>query len=339
MSNAVPSRTELPAHPLKSFTPAAPASITPANEARLLSLISTPPSDTTGPSPTIPKPSTPGALEQTVPSGPRLFSIPSGTASASQQLDRATVDLSASNSSQFNPPAGSRLLAFGSRAPGSATAASKSFLPSEPTTPANPLGPTLAMPTSQKFGGMMPPPPGMGMGVGLQTPDLDAQFVTNSRATPSERSIRSFSPFGQQQQPAYTPEEVQELMRLTQTEAMRRQERAAAGLGQDLGSYVDLGRASPNFPGGSGAYELTNAGAASKGSRFAKFFDAKHRDVQPGPAVRKSSIGPGLIPTPPLPGPRAEAVGRAGLGGVSDSRAMEELFAMLQNSAQVRACS
>lgn len=335
---AVSSRTELPAHPLKSFTPAAPTSITPANEARLLSLIASPPSDAATPSPTIPKPSTPGALDQAVSSGPRLFSNPAGFTSANQQPDRATVDLSstvASNASQFNPPAGSRLLAFGSRAQGNAPAAPKSYLSSEPTTPANPLGPSLSMSSSQKFGGMTPPPPGMGLGAGLQTPDLDAQFAAAARATPSERSIRSFSPFTQQQ-PGYSAEEMQELMRLTQNEVMRRQERAAAGLGSDGGSYVDLGRASPNFPGNVGTFELTNAGVAPKGSRFAKFFDAKHRDIQPGPAMRKSSIGPGLVPTPPLPGPRAEVVSRGALGGnVTDSRAMEELFAMLQNSAQV----
>lgn len=263
------------------------------------------------------------------------------------------VDLSnqlAANSGPFNPPVGSRLLAFGSRTTVTATNTNlpaKSFAPPEAALSlGNPLTPNIPGSHNQRFGGMTPPPPGVGMNMGLQSPDVDSQFGSNARATPSERSIRSFSPFAQPQaQTSYTNEDIQEAMRLAQAnEAFRRQlamsppDRAGLGMGSDNGSpYIDLGRSSPQFAGNAGGYEMGATGAAAKGSRFAKFFDAKHRDMQPGPAMRKGPMGPGLVSTSPHPGQRSDGMPLAGMGGnMGDGRAMEELFAMLQNSAQVR---
>ena len=204
------------------------------------------------------------------------------------------------------------------------------------------------MPNAHKFGGMTPPPPGMGLNMGMQGSDVDSQFGTNPRATPSERSIRSFSPFGQPQPPmqgGYTVDEIQDAMRVAQLAELRRQpgmspvERAGLGLGGDGASqYIDLGRASPGFSANVGTFEAGGANAMAKGSRFAKFFDAKHRDVQAGPGMRKGPVGPGLVPTPPLPGQRADNLPIGAMGGVNlgGERTVDDLFAMLQSSSQVR---
>jgi zinc finger CCCH domain-containing protein 13 len=74
--------------------------------------------------------------------------------------------------------------------------------------------------------------------------------------------------------------------------------------------------------------------SAAKGSRFAKFFDGKGRDgaisvAKPqGPAgFASSSPGPG-------PGQRQEHFNGA-LGGLTDHRAMDDIYAMLNSSSQV----
>lgn len=68
-----------------------------------------------------------------------------------------------------------------------------------------------------------------------------------------------------------------------------------------------------------------------KGSRFAKFFDNKGRDPQMS-TIQK----PGGIPSPSqLQGHRQEITRALMEQQGGDSRAMEDLFAMLQSSSQV----
>ncbi|THH02910.1 hypothetical protein EW026_g47 [Hermanssonia centrifuga] len=285
----------------------------------------------------------------------RMFPNPPGLSPSIPRMDRSTFDLSGpapTVTPTLNPPAGSRLLAFGSR--NIAGSGSSSMAPPKSLTPmeslhdnfSNHLAPGVP-PHHNKLSVMTP---GMGMHVGLhQGPDsvpssgIEAQFGTNPRATPSDRSARSFSPFGQPSHAAYAADDIHEAMRLAQaSEALRRQpvnqlERGSIGPGGDS-PYIDLGRASPGFSANGPGYDMAGTsmhgggGSIGKGSRFAKFFDAKNREAQAGPAMRKAMGGPGFISTSPVPGQRPDVMVSNPLN--VDNRAMEDLFAMLQNSSQ-----
>jgi hypothetical protein len=89
---------------------------------------------------------------------------------------------------------------------------------------------------------------------------------------------------------------------------------------------VPIGRPLPSH---SAPYEQTNTGfAAAKGSRLVKFFDGKGRDARPG--MGKAPMGG------PAPAQRGELSGYNGMpNGNPDARAMEDIFAMLSNSAHV----
>jgi zinc finger CCCH domain-containing protein 13 len=77
-----------------------------------------------------------------------------------------------------------------------------------------------------------------------------------------------------------------------------------------------------------GPYEQLSSGvAAAKGSRFAKFFDGKGRDSHPG--MGKAQVGG------PSPAQRGDLGGYNGMPTNPDARAMEDIFAMLSNSAHV----
>ncbi|CAA7266597.1 unnamed protein product [Cyclocybe aegerita] len=78
--------------------------------------------------------------------------------------------------------------------------------------------------------------------------------------------------------------------------------------------------------------ETNYNGVSGKGSRFAKFFDGKSRD---GPVAPNKTQAPGGYPSPPNQNPRQE---HGSFGNVAanpgEHRSMEELFAMLNSSAQ-----
>lgn len=176
----------------------------------------------------------------------------------------------------------------------------------------------------------------------------ESQYGANPRATPADstRSARSFSPFAQGSQASFAYEDVQEGMHIGQAQDHLRRasvvsaaDRAPLGLVAEGGSpYSDYNGPASNFP-PNGSYDvaagnLTSANyAAGKGSRFAKFFDTKSRDGQGPQVLRKNS---GLLSTSPHPGPRQDPSVINGLAGNPDNRTMEDIFAMLQNSAQVR---
>ncbi|KAF8898562.1 hypothetical protein BD779DRAFT_1484574 [Infundibulicybe gibba] len=81
---------------------------------------------------------------------------------------------------------------------------------------------------------------------------------------------------------------------------------------------------SPSFE-GNGGY------TAPKGSRFAKFFDGKNRDTAPSMIKNQN----GLVSTSPAPGSRPDQGSFNGsYGPPTDHRALDDIFAMLNTSAQ-----
>lgn len=86
-----------------------------------------------------------------------------------------------------------------------------------------------------------------------------------------------------------------------------------------------------NVPGQS--LDSMNSGtAAAKGSRFAKFFDGKGREAQASLAS-KGMMG-NLGPLPPTGAQKVE-LGGLNPSGNAETRTMEDIFAMLNNSAHV----
>ncbi|TCD63396.1 hypothetical protein EIP91_005604 [Steccherinum ochraceum] len=242
--------------------------------------------------------------------------------------------------SSFQPPQGSRLLAFASRAPGPAAPGVGGHLRTgnaldssigAHSTPG--LPPSASVPVPSKT-------------IGFDSPNFGAEYQHQSatRMTPSESAFasRSYSPFGQSSQNSFGYEETQDPRLGLGNEAVRR----ASGLApsnqfspsSEAGlQYQELGNVAP--PNGSG-FDLSGnpAGgnyATGKGSRFAKFFDAKPREPQVPVGARRTSVGAGFVSTSPRPGQRQDPIALNGMGGANpENRTMEDIFAMLQNSAQ-----
>ena len=242
------------------------------------------------------------------------------------------VDLSVP-ANTFNPPAGSRVLALKSRVP----SANSGTPPGIAAPHAHPLQSGAS-----------------GLPAHLtDTVPNDLQFGA-PRITPSDssRGIRSFSPLSNGSQPNVTLEDLREHVHPAQMhENLRRAsgssaaERAILGLpGEGGAPYGDLGGPTSgafppgapfdpsmgNIPGGVGY-------AANKGSRFAKFFDQK-RDVQGQPQTggpRLAQQVPNMPPAIPHSNQRQDSISLGGMGAPRGERTMEDIFAMLQNSAQV----
>ncbi|KAK7694557.1 hypothetical protein QCA50_001743 [Cerrena zonata] len=267
-----------------------------------------------------------------------------------------TQGSSANASPVFNPPAGSRLLAFGTRAAppvvGNSNGPKNITALEAALHSGNPLAANPSLSNMQKLPGPSVQLANVGM---LSNHDLayntmnDTHIVQNPRATPSDagRSARSYSPFNQHQPGAqYTYEEIQELNALSRaSEHLRRTSVASLErpypMGSDGGSpYSEMNSPASGFPTNGPPYDLGGLAGASyatgKGSRFAKFFDGKTRDQPQGiPSARKGPA-PGFGPSiSPLPGQRQDPLMSNGLlaNGV-EGRTMEDIVAMLQNSAQ-----
>ncbi|EKM60978.1 uncharacterized protein PHACADRAFT_24203 [Phanerochaete carnosa HHB-10118-sp] len=320
---------------------------------KLLSLLSQAPGD--GPTAPTSKFSTPNiSTPDTFPSAvSRMFPTPPGLSpSVSQNSERPTIDLSIPSypTTPFEPPSASRLLAFGSRAvPGVPQLPPSKTLPADPNSlPFGSNHPSaMGNPGQRPLGvnalGSMSGSAGVQQGSDLMfNMDSESHMIPNRRATPSERSTRSFSPFGQSHQQAFGVHDGQDTMRLPQTEAMRRMApERGVGIGPDtLAGFPELSGGPASF--NPGMFELSGstpgaASSAAKGSRFAKFFDQKNREAQAhaqAQAMRKASGGNGFISTSPLPGQ-----GRDAMNGMTNStgenRTMEDIFAMLQSSSQL----
>ena len=251
------------------------------------------------------------------------------------------IDLSVPSPSTntFNPPPGSRVLALKSRVPsgsGGPPGAGMHQLPP----------PGIAAPHAHAL-----PPGASGIPIHLsETIPNDAHFG-GARIPPSDsRGIRSFSPLSNGSQPNLPLEDLRESMHLgPMHEGLRRTsgssaaERAILGHPGEAGlPFVDIGGPQPggfppsgsldpsvnNIPGGANY-------AVSKGSRFAKFFDPKTREAHvAGP--RLGQQGPAIPPTMAHPNQRQESISLGGMSIPRGERTMEDIFAMLQSSAQVR---
>lgn len=191
---------------------------------------------------------------------------------------------------------------------------------------------TLASKTPQGSVGVAPPSyAGSHSPVSLSkngTPATNSSIPSNGHLSTTHhndnldavRAAQGFSPF----------EEAREGLGLSPLDAFRRASVAPHGDRNAFGhmnlEQVDVPSSGP-LPSHSVPYEQLNSGiAAAKGSRFAKFFDGKGRDSQPG--MGKAPVGG------PTSAHRGELSGYNGMPTSNpDARAMEDIFAMLSNSA------
>ncbi|EPT04244.1 hypothetical protein FOMPIDRAFT_148672 [Fomitopsis schrenkii] len=265
---------------------------------------------------------------------------PPGVAAPGPLSNSSSVDASsnASTPSAFNPPTGSRLLAFGSRAP-------PGLVGHESIPPKN--IPSLESPTAQfappGIPGLMPQK--SSMNPPSTHPDMmseagygnEPHFQHNGRHNLFEgvRMQRSFSPHSNLSQASGQFDDFHEIQMLGQMADLRRGsavDRAGLGLANDVGPpFGDIGSSSPldvnGIPGGPNY-------ATGKGSRLARLMDQKARDAPP-PANRKMPGMPGFPSNPQMSDPRqGNVVLNGGMNGNGDARTMEDIFAMLQNSAQ-----
>ncbi|RPD63033.1 hypothetical protein L227DRAFT_498019 [Lentinus tigrinus ALCF2SS1-6] len=269
--------------------------------------------------------------------GPRMGQVTPGIAPSSSTLNALPpIDLTPNPpASTFNPPPGSRVLALKSRVPSGGSAAPSGM---------GQLPPGIAAPHAHAL------PPGVS-GLPGHLPEAvspEMQFG-GPRMTPTDsaRGIRSFSPLSNGSQHNIPLEDLRESVHLAQmNEGLRRAsgssatERAILGLSGEAGSpFGELGGLQPgSFPPGgpldpSGSNVLGGANyAASKGSRFAKFFDSKTREAQAGPRLGQQV--PGMPPGVSHQNPRQESISLGGIPTPRGERTMEDIFAMLQSSAQ-----
>jgi zinc finger CCCH domain-containing protein 13 len=295
--------------------------------------------------PTVPPP------DDLPPTVSRMFPTPPGLSpSMSQNSERQAVDVPAPSypNSPFDPPAGSRLLAFGARAtPSNAQVpkvpAESGGMPFNNAVTGGLSGPAQRLAGVNAMTGLAGPGIQQGSEMAFNV-ESEPQLIHNARATPSERSTRSFSPFGQPHQSPFGLQDAQDTMRLPQVEALRRivapPAERSMGLGPDNAGFLELGGGQAGLGAGNfdiGSNAVGAAPSVAKGSRFAKFFD-KNREPQAAISnARKPSSGNGFIAPSPLQAQGRDVMALNGMmNSPAENRAMEDLFAMLQSSAQVR---
>ncbi|ESK98364.1 hypothetical protein Moror_114 [Moniliophthora roreri MCA 2997] len=139
---------------------------------------------------------------------------------------------------------------------------------------------------------------------------LGPQAESNpSSVKPPLRSATGFSPFDEQR-------ELAESLRRSSSDRMNAL--AEGGMSMFDSSSLDYGGPAAGHP-------------AGKGSRFAKFFDAKTKEGVAQPAIPPKATTPvGYSSTSPIPGPRQEAP----LANSNGERTVEELFAKLNMGNQ-----
>ncbi|KAI0307863.1 hypothetical protein B0F90DRAFT_1909242 [Multifurca ochricompacta] len=276
------------------------------------------------------KPSTP-SIESPKPPGSRFFPNPSTSDSSALQgpQDRqpTTSVIKPPTPSQFNPPSGSRLLAFGSRTPSATTAP---ILSSE-TPPFTISATTLDIPSS-----LQPITNGPRSGLDVDVVNVDS----TARSLPPPGFSNLVNPH---RQPAISSDGNAH----AHQENLRRQslssfgDRTAYGTPSDLNSYSEIGPTnplgiqstipksqSPSFD--SGGRERGSGGSPypqQKGSRFAKFFDGKSRELP-------TTASENMDSHPLLPYQRQLSIGGESYTFNAENRAMEDIFTMLQNSTQ-----
>ncbi|KAG6845987.1 hypothetical protein H0H87_011035 [Tephrocybe sp. NHM501043] len=216
--------------------------------------------------------------------------IPSDTAKSSFPITDLPVAESSSENTevyrdltpQFNPPPGSRLLAFARTAPKPSNVSSNVALNGAP--------PNLGL-LHQELSSAIPP------------------------KADNNRSLSGFSPFDHQRPPSHGPEESRGPP--TSPDINRR----------TTGAFTPPTEHSQHLDPSS---DSGNGFSANKGSRFAKFFDAKGREG----SVALSKSPAGLVSSSPGPTNQRQEHGFGSQGNGPDPRAMDEIYAMLSSSAQ-----
>lgn len=277
------------------------------------------------------------SIESPKPPGSRFFPNPSTADNAALQGQQDRQSASAIRSpipSQFNPPPGSRLLAFGSRTP-SATA-SANISPDQPSAFTITLDapPALQHPVNGPH----------------RIPDMDTS-IPDSTARSSVATGVPPPGFSNLVNPTRVTGFLNDGNTQTQSEILRRQsltslgDRMTYGGTSDLGAYSEMASTNPLGPQSniqnsqspsfdSGGRERGHGGSPfpqQKGSRFAKFFDGKSREQPAAPPTED------LNPAHPLLSYQRQqgVVGGESYALGPENRTMEDIFAMLQNSTQV----
>lgn len=281
------------------------------------------------------------SIESPKPPGSRFFPNPSTSDSVALQGQQDRQSASVIRSpipSQFNPPPGSRLLAFGSRTPSATTSANIS--PDQPSA------------FSISASALDAPPP---LQHPVNGPHRIADMDTSNPDSTARSSVATGLPppgFSNLVNSTRLTGFLNEGSTQTQSEILRRQslaslgDRMTYGGTSDLGAYSEMGSTNPLGPQSntqnsqspsfdSGGRERGHGGSPfpqQKGSRFAKFFDGKSREQHGVPPTEDlSSLAHPLLPYQRQQG----VVGGESYALGSENRTMEDIFAMLQNSTQV----
>jgi hypothetical protein len=281
------------------------------------------------------------SIESPKPLGSRFFPNPSTSDNAALQGQQDRQSASAIRSpipSQFNPPPGSRLLAFGSRTPSATTSANIS--PDQP--------PAFSISASTLDAPLPLPHP-------VNGPHRIADMDTSNPDSTARSSVATGLPppgFSNLVNPTRLTGFSNEGSPQTQSEILRRQslaslgDRMTYGGTSDLGAYPEMGSTNPLGPHSntqnsqspsfdSGGRERGHGGSPfpqQKGSRFAKFFDGKSREQPVAlPSEDLSSLAHPLLSYQRQQG----VVGGESYTLGSENRTMEDIFTMLQNSTQV----
>ncbi|KAG6813072.1 hypothetical protein H0H92_014131 [Tricholoma furcatifolium] len=225
------------------------------------------------------------AKESTIVAGPETFAEPHTSSFA--ELTAHHSEISRDGIPQFNPPPGSRLLAFARNTSRSQNTISNPA-PNDAPTNFTLQRQDLAQPIPSKF--------------------------ENSRG-PLE-SI----PFEDQNRSVQTIEDLNNLSISPDPSRRATTERHVFTPSAEQPQFID-----------STLMDNGNGYSANKGSRFAKFFDAKGREG--APVIPKTPLG--LMSSSPVPGnPRQEPGFGTNQGNGPDYRTMDDIYAMLSSSAQ-----
>ncbi|KAI0068467.1 hypothetical protein BV25DRAFT_1987241, partial [Artomyces pyxidatus] len=273
--------------------------------------------------------------------GSRFFPNPSPSDSFpnhGQILDRSPANaIKSPMPAQFNPPPGSRLLAFASRT------SSATSNPARPSGLADQSSGYTAHPHH-------PTEHPVAYSSDMARLGSDADMLAGQLRGNGPRAQSGFTPFSNQMRPSMYADDVDTF---AQSEAARRQSLAAQGDRQfggppdSMSPYSELSGNGNNPLGLQSNYpppsqspsfdpsmnERANGGSPyppTKGSRFAKFFDGKARDNQ----VHGMNLSPHVQPSPPPHSFQRQDLGGEPYGAGAENRTMEDIFAMLQNSSQ-----
>lgn len=298
----------------------------------LLSILSSNPSNSSLHTPT----TNTTSLDSPVPksAGSRFFPKPLSSEAISPMTTSDHGSSSTQAPPQFNPPPGSRLLAFGARNTSGA--------------------PGLSNQNNQPSHGFTSPQTQNGPDV-FQSNDPRIPAADRPAMAEAIRAQQGYSPFELQSRSSFASYDDsrdngnfgQGSDHLRRTTAMSPPDRAPFSDNGPPFSQMGSGHGSTN----SESFSVNGAGTpfdptingqpgAGKGSRFLKYFEEKGREGGQGQApptggMRKPQGQVGYQSSSPIPGQRPEQGGFGGIQGGSDTRTVDDLFAMLNTSSQV----